>query len=79
MVLGGLLKPLQITLDVHFGREPKWLLYIDVGVRFRARTELCVRKEHFGSGKNRSVRAEDGYSLFDNICVYCWDDSGISA
>ena len=42
----------QITLDVHFGREPKWLLYIDVGVRFRARTELCARKEDFGSGEN---------------------------
>ena len=55
---GGLLKPLQITLVAHFGREPKWLSYIDVGVRFgrepncvrgkrtsvRARTELCARK-----------------------------------
>ena len=51
---GVLLKPLQITLDVHFGREPKWLLYIDVGVRFRARTELCARKEDFGLCENRT-------------------------
>ena len=66
----GLLKPLQITLDVHFGREPKWSLYIDMGDRFRARTELCARKEDFGSGENRSVCAEDGYSLDDNIYVF---------
>ena len=38
-------------------------------VRFRARTELCAWKEDFGSGENRSVCAEDGYSLDDNICV----------
>ena len=56
-------------LDAHFGREPKWFLYIDVAVRFRARTELCARKEDFGSGENRTVCAEDGYSLDDNICV----------
>ena len=61
--------PAEITLDVHFGREPKWLLYIDVGVRFRARTELFVRKEDFDSGENRTVCAEDGYSMEDNICV----------
>ena len=24
-IAGGLLKPLQTTLDVYFGREPKWL------------------------------------------------------
>ena len=58
----------------HFGREPKWLLYIDVGVRFgrepncvrgrrcsvRARTELCARKGDFGLGENRTVCAEGG-------------------
>ena len=55
--------------NVNFGREAKWLLYIDVGVRFRARTELGARKEDFGSGENRTVCVEDGYSLDDNICV----------
>ena len=65
---GGLLKPLQITLVAHFGREPKWLSYIDVGVRF-GREPNCVRgREDFGSGENRTVCAEDGYSLDDNIC-----------
>ena len=41
---GGLLKSPADNPNVHFGREPKWLLYIDVGVRFRARTELGARK-----------------------------------
>ena len=34
-----------------------------MGVQFRVRTELCARKEDFGSGENRTVCAEDGYSL----------------
>ena len=61
---------LQIALDAHSGREPKWLLYIDVGVRFRPRTELYARKEDFGSGENRTVCAKDGYSLDDNMYIY---------
>ena len=66
---GGLLKPPADNPNVHFGRELKWLLYIDVGVRFMARTELGARKEDFGSGENRTLCVEDGYSLDDNICV----------
>ena len=42
---------------------------VDVGVRFRARTELHARKEDFGSAENQTVCAEDGYSLDDNMCV----------
>ena len=34
-----------------------------MGVWFRVRTELCARKEDFGSVENRSVCAEDGYSM----------------
>ena len=49
------------------------------GCSVRVRTELCARKEDFGSGKNRTVCVEDGYSLDDNICVFNGDDSGISA
>ena len=30
-----------------------------MGVRFRARTELCARKEDFGSGENGTVCAEE--------------------
>ena len=63
------MKPLHIALDAHFGRAPKWLLYIDVGVRFRARTELHARKEDFVSGENQTVCAKDCYSLDDNMCV----------
>ena len=66
---GGLLKPPADNSNVHFGRERKWSLYIDVGVRFRARTELGARKEDFGSRENRTVCAEDSYCLDDNICV----------
>ena len=31
-----------------------------MGVQLKARTELCARKEDFGSGENRTVRAEGG-------------------
>ena len=34
-----------------------------------ARTELGAWKEDFGLGENRTVCAEDSYSLDNNICV----------
>ena len=33
------------------GREPKWLSYIDVGVRFGRKPELCARKGRLGFGR----------------------------
>ena len=53
--------------EFQFGREPNCMR--GKGTLVRARTERCAWKKDFGSGENRLVCAEDGYSLNDNICV----------